>query len=65
MTKKERRKLEKKADKIIKEAELNPSLVNWTMSEYRQFWDGKRIALCEILNYPICDRFLIWEFPWE
>lgn len=63
MTKKE---LRQKAEKILKGARYNPTLDGkTTQKEYRQFWEGKRMALCELLGIDTCIAFLEFPLPWE
>ena len=58
--------LRQQARKILKGARENPKLTEGlTPKEYREFWNGKRMGLCQLLGIDTCLRFMEFPFPWE
>ena len=49
------------AEKALRKASLTPELSSdWTMKEYRRYYEGKRITFWELLSKP---RLPMTEFP--
>lgn len=64
MTKKE---LRRKTEEILKDVQLNPDGVQSVsrIFQHRSFWEGKRIAIMEILDIDIALRRKEFPLPWE
>jgi len=58
--------LRQQARKILNGAQENPNLAGGhTLKEYRKFWEGKRIGICELLGINNRLRSERFPFPWE